>query len=72
MASAPANLFRGENEGPIRPLDLVPDWGGLRAIEEAERRRAEAESGAERDVGAEWREHREACGAIEEARRDGG
>lgn len=44
-----------EGEPPPRPLDLIPDWGGLRALEGAERRKAEPAG----DVADDWREYGE-------------
>ena len=54
IAATIQNLLLPQGEKPVEPMETVPDWGGIRALEELERKKA-----ARRDVADDWREYGE-------------
>lgn len=59
VASTMANTWKGKDDPPAQPLDMVPDWGGLRAAIEARQPRKVATK-------EDWQEYAEAVQRLEE------
>jgi len=56
-----ANTWKGKDDQPAKPLDMVPDWGGLRAAIEAQR---PVQMPSQED----WQDYAEAVRRLEEER----